>query len=297
MQPPPADGAPAAWYMVCDYMPPFPTPPADGPEAAVLAAYERGQARWPGCAATLTAFAARVERMRVSAAALEAHAEDLFLVLSASQGDPVALAAIETLLRAEVPGHLARFRLSDDGRDEVLQLTRIRLLAGPTPRLELYAGQGPLGAFVRVVAIRTTLNFLAVRRPDSPNETVRPSGVFDAIIDAPASQELQLIRARYRERVQAALERGFASLDARDRTLLRMNVADGQSIDVIARVYKTHRATAARWLASIRRRLVEELHRELAVELRSTPHEAQSLMRLFADELRISVSRLLPKTS
>jgi hypothetical protein len=43
--------------------------------------------------------------------------------------------------------------------DELRQTLRVRLLAGPSPKIASYKGSGPLSGWVRVVATRIALEF------------------------------------------------------------------------------------------------------------------------------------------
>jgi len=57
----------------------------------------------------------------------------------------------------------------------------------------------------------------------------------------------------------------------RERTLLRMPLVDRLNIDRLGVIYRVNRATVARWLVAIRRRLFEEVRRELASVTASAP--------------------------
>lgn len=254
------------------------------------AAYAAGRARFGDLGFDEETFDAFVAAGAIGDDALTAYGEDLFLAAGCLRGHPAALVAFEAEHISAVPSFVSRLNLPADAVDELRQSVRIRMLAGEDPKLRLYTGQGPLGAWVRVVSIRTALNMIAARKPD---ETARDAHALEALAESEPNTELQRIREQYRARVQTAFERGFEALSAREKTILRMNVIDGQSIDVIGSVYRAHRATVARWLLAIRRRLVDEVRRELALDLRSTSTEAHSLIQLFRNELHVSVARLL----
>lgn len=266
-----------------------PIPPSAGSKA-VRQAYARGQAALPDVRLEPSEFAADMADGQVSDEALALNAADLFLASACCRGDRAALRAFEHHHLTRLPAHVRRLQLPPDLEDELCQDVRIRLLSGSPPRLRQYTGKGALEAWLRVVAMRAAINMLVARKPD---ETARDAMALELLVQSGAGIEIEDIRHRYRERVEAAFERGFEALTAREKTVLRMNVIDDMSIDVIGTVFRAHRATVARWLVAIRRKLVGEVRRELKLDLRSTSAEAQSLMRLFEGELRISVGRLL----
>src|SRR5262249_564583 len=116
------------------------------------------------------------------------------------------------------------------------------------PRLGLYAGRGPLRAWVGVAAARTAL---MLRR--SQQRTREVSADEDDWAGALATistnnPELELLKRQYAAAFGVALRDAVGGLEPRQRTVLRMSFVDGLSIDEIGAVYAVHRATAARWI-------------------------------------------------
>jgi len=116
--------------------------------------------------------------------------------------------------------------------------------------------------------------------------------VFDRMlpIDDP---ELSILRAQYRDAVDAALRAALAGLNARARALLRYQLIDGWSIDQVGKLYGVHRATAARWLADARAALGDAIRSELAARLRIAASEVDSIVRLVQSRVDMSLDRLL----
>jgi RNA polymerase sigma-70 factor (ECF subfamily) len=108
--------------------------------------------------------------------------------------------------------------------------------------------------------------------------------------------EIAILRDRYAGEFRDALRVALARLEARDRALLRMNLAVGLSIDRVGEVYNVSRATAARWLAAARRTLQKEAHKELTQRLRMTPSELMSVAAAIRSEIELSVGVLLAET-
>src|SRR5439155_27001611 len=88
---------------------------------------------------------------------------------------------------------------------------------------------------------------------------------LDRLVGADPDPETALLRARYASAANEALREAFASLDARERNLLRQHFVDRLSIDDLGPLYGVHRATVARWLERAREAL-EARTRKLLME-------------------------------
>ncbi|HVQ13645.1 MAG TPA: sigma factor-like helix-turn-helix DNA-binding protein, partial [Vicinamibacterales bacterium] len=104
--------------------------------------------------------------------------------------------------------------------------------------------------------------------------------------------ELEVIRRRYCSAFEAAIARALAALPVRDRTLLRLRFVERVEVDRIATMYGVHRATATRWLADGRVRLVDETRRILTTELGATGAEIDSIAGLVRSHLHVSLVSL-----
>ena len=111
------------------------------------------------------------------------------------------------------------------------------------------------------------------------------------------SPEVQLLRARYQTHYEEALRAALATLDAKERNLLRMHVVDGLTVDRIGLVYQVHRATAARWVQSVRGKLLDHIYRSLGERLQLSAAELDSLTALVHSQLRVSLTGLLLSSS
>jgi RNA polymerase sigma-70 factor (ECF subfamily) len=99
-------------------------------------------------------------------------------------------------------------------------------------------------------------------------------------------------KQRYREAFRAAFRAALAALSARDRNLLRMHLIDELTIDQIAALHRTHRATAARWLAAARDQVAREVRRDLMKQLGADPFEADELLQWIRSRVELSLSGL-----
>jgi RNA polymerase sigma-70 factor, ECF subfamily len=256
----------------------------------VDAAYARGRDAWPSVDLGRDRFAQQLVARAVRPPDALAHAEDLYIAVACCAASPGAADAFERTFLCNLASHCAAMRLSPDVLDEVAQLVRMRMLTGEQPKLALYAGRGSLEGWVRVVSVRTAYNYLESRHPD---ELRRDTDALETLVDGHGDPELSRIRAMYGSAFHAAVEVALGALDERDKAVLRMNMLDGLSIDVIAKVYRVHRASVARWLVAIRRRVLDVVQQRLAVELSATTGTVRSLVALLGDDVRVSVRRLL----
>jgi RNA polymerase sigma-70 factor (ECF subfamily) len=169
-----------------------------------------------------------------------------------------------------VGAFVAHIDASADFADEVRQQLRERLLVGAQPRIADYRGQGALGGWLRVAAVRTALT---IKRAASRAEIAAPS--------PPAPDpELDFLKTRYRGELEAAFRATLEKLPADERNVLRLHYLDGCNIDEIGAVYPVHRSTVARWLADSRQTLLDETRRRLVERLDLKEGEIDSLIDL-----------------
>src|SRR5204863_54439 len=108
---------------------------------------------------------------------------------------------------------LARIDANPAFVDEIRQRLRTKLFvpeAGETPKIADYTGRGPLGAWVRVAAMRTALN---LRRGVVPESV---SAFEDVASPVPANDlELELIKGRYAPALRDAFRQALHELPER----------------------------------------------------------------------------------
>jgi RNA polymerase sigma-70 factor (ECF subfamily) len=220
---------------------------------------------------------------------LVSRGDELYLVAGCVARRPEAIAAFEKRFLSALTANVGRVSLSLDQADELRQQLRVALLLGAEPKIGTFRGQGPLGAWVQVCAVR-----LALRLGANRQRTVNAdAGLLDELVSRDADQELLAAKARYRDTFQTALEECFIGLEPRQKTLLRMHFLDGMSIDEMGLVFRVHRATIARWLVAIRRQVLEQMCHKVSLNLRTSSSEFMSLVRLVHSDVRLSLRRLL----
>jgi RNA polymerase sigma-70 factor (ECF subfamily) len=218
---------------------------------------------------------------------------DLYLALACTRGDTRALATFESHCVETIDAALARLGANADVVSEVKQRLRRSLLVadGGAPAIAQFSGRGNLRAWVRVIAVREALALVRQARKDTPIE--------DALLAQrlmPADDpELAYLKGMYRQEFKSAFAEAMAALADRERTLLRQHMLDGLNIDELGALYRVHRATAARWLESARKRLVEHTLSSLRSRLKVQPDELDSILRLIRSQLDVSVGGLRDK--
>jgi RNA polymerase sigma-70 factor, ECF subfamily len=261
-------------------------------ESALADAHTAGERLWPGVRVPAVVFG-RFVAGRVTPAALQQRAGDLYLAAGCAASVPAAQQAFEVTFIARTPQYVARMARPDLVA-EVQQLLRIKLLVGPPPRIGTYDGSAPLGAWLRVIAVRAALDVVESQARGLKQQSLDEAGEGVAsALAASGSIERTMVLGRYYPFLQQSLEEELLALPATDKALLRMHFIDGLSVDALAPLFKVHRATVARWLVSLRQRIVERFKAKVAVELPVTGSEFRSLMEAVAPELRVSITRLL----
>jgi RNA polymerase sigma-70 factor, ECF subfamily len=260
-------------------------------DSELALAYEAGRQAWPDLDLDHERFAERARAGRVAPEDLRARAADLFLAYACADGDRTALRQFEAAILSRVEIYVARLGMTAPALDETRQRVRVKLLTGDPPAIARYRGRGPLAAWVRVTTVRLALDLAASDEGGAPKSADRELLELTAPLDD--NPEMEAARALYRQRFQAGLEAALAGLSTRDKTLLRLHVVEALNVDAIGRIYRVHRATAARWLLAIRSRIFQSVRNELGLRRLVSPSELGSLATLLRDEIHISAERIL----
>ncbi len=219
---------------------------------------------------------------------------ELVLAAGCANGERVALDIIDRELLAGIRGALRSMKLNDTTVDETLQQVREKLLVAKSdaePLICKYAGEGSLRSLVRVVAVRTALMRLRKEKREVLDGGGESSRLERALGDD--DPELSAIREQYKDELKAAFERAVATLSARQRNVMRLQMVDGVAVDEIARLYDVHRVSVSRWLGDARRHIAATVKADLGSRLGLAQAELQSLIRLVQSQVELSVERVL----
>jgi RNA polymerase sigma-70 factor (ECF subfamily) len=255
-------------------------------------AFRAGTMAWPGVALDRDVFEQRLRGLELDPEQVQSRGSDLFLAAACAAQDAQAVELFERTFLSQVPRLIGRVALNAQQEDELRQQLRIRLLVGPTAKIAEYRGSGPLGAWVRVCALRLALD-LKMADPGRRND----AQALDALVVGAPGGEVEIDVDRHRAVFQGALQESLATLTTREKTLLRLHFLDGMNIDELGVVFRVHRATVARWLVAVRTRVLDKVREKLSLELGSSPSEAQSLVRLLRSEVQVSIRRILDDDS
>jgi RNA polymerase sigma-70 factor (ECF subfamily) len=253
---------------------------------------ERCRAAWPTFTVAPDVFTAHVAQAAKGQPLSALRAEDLYLACACAQKEPRAIAAFEGKYLPEVPSYVGQIDRTPAFVDEVSQQLREKLFVaadGARPKICDYTGKGPLGAWLRVVAVRIALN---LRR--RPKQTVEAEGDNAPVLRSPnPDPELDYLKTRYKKEFKEAFQATLAELSGDERSVLKMHYIDGLNIDEIGTAYRVHRSTVARWLASSRDKIMEETKKRLTDRLKIQGSEVESIIGLVRSQLDVSIYKYL----
>jgi RNA polymerase sigma-70 factor (ECF subfamily) len=264
-------------------------------ESAIVRIAEAGRAAWPAVTLSDDSIATRLVARVIDDPGMqldELRDSDLYLAFALANGDAAAVRAFEESLVPQIDVALRRLRLAGGTNDEVKQALRVELLAGPDAKIVDYAGRGDLAAWLRISATRKALKI--VKRAD--REETLDEILLDHWPGGPgggADPARKHMRTTYTAQLKKAIREAFAALEVRQRNLLRQHILDELTIDDLAKLYRVHRATCARWLADARADLGKQTRKRLVTALGTPGEELESLLRFLDSDIELSISRIL----
>jgi RNA polymerase sigma-70 factor (ECF subfamily) len=256
-----------------------------------------GRAAWPALALPPTQFLAYLaERLPKDQPLLRALAlapgDDLYLACACTLEWPGALDLFCRRYCGEITRTLARIGVPAQLAEELRQRVLERLFVPPrgrSPKIANYAGRGPLIGWLRQIVTRMARKLRARegrhQRAALAELLPRPEGTSDP--------ELAYILAQDQTELRQAFAHAVGSLGGRDRQVLRLALLEERSIDEVAALYRVHRATAARWIASARTRLFVRTRAQLTRKLRISCAEVDSMVAALRGEPDLQLSREL----
>jgi RNA polymerase sigma-70 factor (ECF subfamily) len=214
---------------------------------------------------------------------------EVVLACACARHDPAAIAHFERTYFVEVESAARRFDSLPITLDDVKQRVREKLYLHDPPALSTYAGRGDLGGWLRAATLHLLINVATRETRERPTEGF----FFEAVVDSTTNAEAAYLKEACRDEFEQAFTGALGKLDARERVLLRYAFADGLSVDQIGAVFGVHRATAARWVAKARDRLVAETRAELMKALQVGEGEAASIVRAALSRMGTTLLRRL----
>jgi RNA polymerase sigma-70 factor (ECF subfamily) len=228
----------------------------------------------------------------LTASELKARAADLYFAFACVARDEAAIALLSALIGESVPPVLGKLGIPHSDYEEIVQRTRVALLA-PDDRsagIAGYSGRGELRAYVRSTAVRIGLK--RIERETAPGRD-DASQIMALMPDPDDSAELKLLKQQYREELRKAFSAAFAALSPHERTLLRQHYLDGLTVDLLAPVHQVHRSTCARWIEAARVKVLRDIRQQLRRVLGVDDRELDRAVALVQSQLDLSLRRNL----
>jgi RNA polymerase sigma-70 factor, ECF subfamily len=264
--------------------------PSDDERLASLIAHigRAGRKEFPSVQLPDAALGAHLAGREVPADLAEERAAEVYLACACARGDAGAIALLRDRYLGRVEGSLRRGRSPALVEEAVLQLLGTIFVARPgqSPEIGDFTGSGPLGAWLRIVALRILMRL--ERKQRQLPEMARAS----AGLPTPESPEVAYLRRKYSAALQDALGEAWKTMSPENQVLLRLRYNDGRGVDDIAKVENIHRATAARRVKKAEESLIDEARRILSAKLGASENDVNSVLQLVRSQLQISVGRI-----
>lgn len=219
---------------------------------------------------------------------------ELYLATACARGEQQALRRFEHDHGPELDRVVARSPSLGLTTAEFRQLVFVHLFVREDPRpprILGYRGRGSLRGWVRVTAARLLVDLS--RRPSAPKGEREGAALLERLDDG-HDPELDYLRRSYSPQLRTAFTAAIATLDVRQRNLLRQRYLHDVPVDALAKLYAVHRSTVYLWLEQARASLLAHARTVLAASL--PDDRLESLVRLLGSELDVSLRRLLDST-
>jgi len=244
------------------------------------AAFERGRDRWASLGLSYEQFAAHLDRLGWTQA-LPHDIAAFYLCAACCMGLPRACRELD---RAYFPGLMVSLSMRyqrPDFIEDVLQLTRERLLVKPSLRIATYRGTGCLQSWLRVIAQRLALDLHRSENGQKRRAVAewQQSRAFHRDAELPADLDCETLGTVWIGSLEGALFEALAKLHARDRRLLDLYYVHGVQAEDIAACLGVDRSTVYRRLQEVQRRVESSVRRALRSRTaRLTPEEFRALV-------------------
>jgi RNA polymerase sigma-70 factor len=214
---------------------------------------------------------------------------EAYLVWACAQGAPLAHQRLDREFLSKLGPAIGRIDRAAAFHDEVLQRVRARLLVSDTgePRILSWSGAAPLLAWLSAVAVRTALN---LTREQGRAALEDDDSVLDSVANLGPAPELALARAQHTAAFRTSFREAFATLSARERNLLRLQVVEGLTLADIGALYQVNKSTVSRWLGACHQRLGIALRARLSTALDLDACQLDSVINGLQSNLELSLS-------
>jgi RNA polymerase sigma-70 factor len=252
-----------------------------------MKAYATAQQSWPAISLTPAQFFDHLDRLGFRPEALPPHVGSIYLCAACALKVPAACAALDKIYLASIRTRIVQRWQSSDFAEEVLQLTRERLLVGPPPRIASYRGTGPLLAWLRSVTRRLALDVM--RAGNAEQRRAAEWAERDApILPDPEESLRENARRWWAKCIERALHDAVASLAPADRQLLLLYYFRNIGVEHLRQLYQVDRATVFRRIERCQRMIESRARRTLGALLGiSQPDELDLVLSTAYCEVRV----------
>lgn len=255
------------------------------------------QCSWPGVDVSSVKFVAFLaKRMPEDTSVIESFSSlriaDLYLVHACLEHNHEALNIFSQQVLAKTDAALSSILKSSMRVADLKQSLLQQFFTGngdSPPTMLTYSGRKSLRNWVYLVAVRKALTL----HKRAQKECFFPKEAFEQISAIEDDPELAYLKQLYQKEFTTAFQKALLSLSCEERNLLRYHTLDGLNIDQIGFIFRIHRATAARWIEKVRRKLMINTRQILLQNLHLKPTEYESIMRLIQSQLYISIKQYL----
>lgn len=262
--------------------------------ARLDALHAEGRAAWPNIALSPEAFARHLGAVTQTesdvVAALDAvRAADFYIAAACVFRVVGAENAFAKRYLGNVPSYVARIDPSPAFGDEVTQELSSKLFVpepGGVAKIALYTGRGQVEGFLRTAAANIAKNLKrvpAMDHLDTTKQNREPARDLDP--------EVLLLKKRFAAEFDQAFSETVAQLTSDERKVLKLHYLTGLSIDDVGTACNVSRATAARWLAKARTRIVQLTYKSFATAAGPSSASPESMLALIKSELGASIAK------
>lgn len=250
---------------------------SDTESGAMLEAYALGRTIWPELTVTHEQFRAQAARANGGSAKAPACAADFYLSVACANADEHAHAVLEARYFPTLV-QLVRATITDSAAvDDVMQEVRLRLLAGPQPKIGSYRGQGSLAGWLRRVAVHAARDHFRVEKIERRRQWMLYNAQNAELRASTSTSDERLDDRGQLQGCEHAWRKALQDVGTGDLDLLQRRFALGMSIDALSPLYAVHRATIARRVQRVAHRM-----RRVAREALGSEHQGLSPRELDA---------------
>lgn len=272
---------------------------APGLEEALYLLLRAGQEKFPDIrlpASDFVRFLSRhlPETTRTVSDVAALHGAEIYLVCAYGQRDAVAQRELEDVYMRKVRRALLGLGLPEAVCSDIEQDLRKRLIEMQDASIHRkgYSGRSELAGWLCLSGVRAARmlhrRHFREQSLEQASAQLLPAPDFD-----PA---LALMIKTYKSELQSAFASAVASLSVRERNLLRYHFLDKLSIDQIGKLYRIHRATAARWIHQAQDTLCNRTREHFHMLVPASPASFADLMALLRSQVSLSLVQVLHRS-